>query len=279
MRGERPGRRGVRVGWLLGGVTTGAAATVAAVAFTVIPGPTLPSADPTTTGARTLSGQELLWAAAALAESQPASSGTYWHVTRLSDADVERYPWNQSAEWWIASNGDMYVLEGSGVVRYPEALYVARQPMTLAEVEQLPTDEAALLAWITDPVSSLEETPDPGLYIALELSHLLWAVPAPPAVRAAAFRALAGLGNVTNLGEQDGHWVVRISLAWVPPADRFPGGVLPVGIGEWTMIIDPTTSRLVGYATYEGSAECIAEWTDDLPQIVREGPRQDGGVG
>jgi DNA-directed RNA polymerase specialized sigma24 family protein len=98
------------------------------------------------------------------------------------------------------------------------------------------------------------------------LSRLLWTVPAPPAVRADAFRALADLGNVTDLGERDGNRVLRIDFAELPAADKFEGGVLPDGVGHMTLVIDPETSQLVSMTNYQGTEDVlVAEWTNDMP--------------
>src|SRR5690606_19840941 len=139
-----------------------------------------------------------------------------------------------SGDWFTAHDGAGYAVVGAGVVRTTPAgsgFTVGGERLTLAELQQLPTDPAALTTWIIGSFDD-PDLPDVSGATAVALSDLLWRVPAPPAVRAAAFRALADLGNVSRLDDQDGNWVLRIEFTQLPSADKFPGGVLPEGIGE-----------------------------------------------
>lgn len=274
---RRPARRrGMRVGWLAGAAT---AAVATAVAFALIPG-TSPT-DPLPTDSSPSSdgdvGRELLLAAAVVAESQTETVGTYWHVTFVSHQDDGDYP----GDWYTAHDGAGYAWDGTGVVPTTPAgsgFPVGGDRLTLAELQQLPTDPSALTTWIIESFADLDRTDVSG-DAAVALSGLLWQVPAPPAVRAAAFRALADLGNVTRLDDQDGNWVLRIEFAELPAADKFPGGVLPEGIGKWTLVIDPTTSQLVSVTSYQGTEEILlAEWTDSMPPVVGSAP-QPGDAG
>jgi hypothetical protein len=264
-----PRRRGLRVGWLVGAAT--AAALAAVVAFAVIPG-TSPSGP---TGES--SGRDLLLAAAVVAESQTETVGTYWHVTVVSHLDDGVHP----GDWFTAHDGAGFAADGAGVVRTTPAgsgFQVGGEQLALAELQQLPTDPAALTSRITDSLDDLDR-PDLSAATAVALSELLWRVPAPPAVRAAAFRALADLGNVTRLDDQDGDWVLRIEFAELPAADKFPGGVLPEGVGEWRLVIDPATSQLASLTSYQGTDEVLlAEWTDDMPPIVESPAQPDEGA-
>lgn len=276
-----PRRRGVRVGWLAGAAT---AAVAAAVAFTLISGtpagispiPETVQSDPSPAFGD-YSGRELLLAAAVVAESQTQTVGTYWHVKVMSHQDDGAYP----GEWYAAHDGTGYAPQGEGVVWTTppgSGFPVGSDRLTLAELQQLPTDPAALTTWIVNSFADLNR-PDVSGDTAVALSNLLWQVPAPPAVRAAAFRALADLGNVSRLDDQDGNWVLRIEFTQLPAADKFPGGVLPEGIGEWTVVINPTTSQLVSVTSYQGTYEILAaEWTDSMPPII-ESPPQSGDAG
>lgn len=257
----QPRRRSLSLGWLLGGVT--AAAAVAAVAFSVLPDAVPLPGSSDDVG---VPGRDLLLAAAGVAESQPDGSGTYWHVKTVFHLDGAPF----TEEYWNTHDGGRYQPSGSGVTgpwAAGSGFPVAADNLTLAELQQLPTDSTALTAWITDSVAEWGR-PDVAGDAAHELTRMLWRVPTPPAVRAAAFRALADLSNVTRLEDQDGNWVLRIAFAVVPPADKF-GGTLPEGVDGLTVVIDPATSQLVSITNFQGTMEIlVAEWTDDLPPVV-----------
>jgi len=273
---RRAQRRGRRLGLWAGGATT-AAALAAAVVFSVLPGGTAPAPAP---GDSTLSaGQELLFAAATVARSQPETTGTYWHVKAQSPEGT----W----EYWTAHDGMQYGLDGTEVVFVSwDGIHAGSRALTAEELADLPTDAAALQAWILDsfdhptprqlpgqpapPVAADQPIPAdelPGV-TASALIHLLWEVPTPPAVRAAAFDALAALPDVTSLGAQDGGEALRISFP-PPPADKYPGGVLPEGADHMTVVIDPDTSQLMSVTNYQGTVDVLtAEWTDDMPPVA-----------
>ena len=104
--------------------------------------------------------------------------------------------------------------------------------------------------------------------IAYALSRLLWEVPAPPALRAAAFRALAAMPNVTNLGPANGGISLRISFP-PAPADKWPAGKQPAGTDHLVLVVDPDKATLASQTTYQGTTTVDgAEWTDTMPKIV-----------
>lgn len=90
------------------------------------------------------------------------------------------------------------------------------------------------------------------------LIFLVSALPAPPEVRAAAFRALATYPDVQNLGD-------------------VPGGQGLLLPGDHRLVIDPTTGRVNETSLYfhdrgvivmpaKGSDKITAEWTDTVPR-------------
>jgi hypothetical protein len=91
-------------------------------------------------------------------------------------------------------------------------------------------------------------------------------LPAPPAVRAAAFRALASFPGVVDLGPADGGRAIR-----VPGAVEFPGI-------EPRMVVDPDTGMVRNttfFSSGDGSenylvpgskATVLGEWTDIRPR-------------
>jgi hypothetical protein len=93
-------------------------------------------------------------------------------------------------------------------------------------------------------------------FVPETLISLLWQVPAPPAVRAAAFEALAAWPGVKSLGPVKGGVGLLIKLRRVPAAD-------------WPrLVVDPATALVRS----EGDAKAITvihtRWTNRLPKIV-----------
>jgi hypothetical protein len=145
---------------------------------------------------------------------------------------------------------------------------VGGQLLTLERLEGLPTDPDKLTTWMTNSYLRRNGPEQMPTLVPWGLSHLLWEVPAPPAVRSAALRALATMPNVTNLGAVDGGQALRFSFAPMA-ADKFPDGKLPPGSGELTVVINPDTATLVSFTTYQGTHRILgAGWTDDLPPII-----------
>ncbi|GAT70418.1 hypothetical protein PS9374_06100 [Planomonospora sphaerica] len=150
---------------------------------------------------------------------------------------------------------------------------MAGRAMTFEQIQGLPTDAAALKEWVSgavregraagasgaDPLDSFDGV------VADALSGLLWSKPSPPAVRAAAYRALAELPNVRYLGEATDERGRRgaafsFDLRAAPAVRR-------------TLIIDPGDSQVLS-ATVAGppgsggdQVELVLEagWTDDEP--------------
>ncbi|MGD0553898.1 MAG: hypothetical protein ABSA93_02845 [Streptosporangiaceae bacterium] len=121
-------------------------------------------------------------------------------------------------------------------------------PLTYDETQQLPTNPAPLKAWL----ARYERT---DISMADALIALQFEVPAPPRVRAAAYRVLASFPDVKNLGPVKGGQELLIS---------FPSG------GGWIkLVVDPATS-LVRNETDAKVATTIeaAGWTNQLPRVV-----------
>jgi len=271
-RAPAPRRRGGRLGWLVSGtVVTAAAAALAVV---------LSPAQPTPSGRQTaqsspsrdeLSGRQILLRAADVAQAQPESTGAYWHVAQEipvpdTPKPVQRY------NDWTTRDGVRYSMPDGrpGVSRIilETGFPVGGSLLTLERVAGLPTDPGELTTWMTNSYLRGNTPDEMAALVPYGLSHLLWQVPAPPAVRSAALRALAGMPNVTNLGAVDGGQALRVVFA-PPPADKFPEGKLPPGAGEMTLVINPDTATLISFTTYRGTTRILtAGWTDDIPEII-----------
>jgi hypothetical protein len=138
--------------------------------------------------------------------------------------------------------------------------------LTLDQPRALPAEPAALTAWIANAVEHSDARTSAGELTASaralatfeSLISLVSTLPASPAVRAAAFRAIAAYPGVESLG--------------AVPAGQ--GLLLP---GGERLVVDPSTGRVNGtsvHLTMDGAVAGVAasntatidaEWTDTLP--------------
>jgi hypothetical protein len=140
--------------------------------------------------------------------------------------------------------------------------------VTLDELRAMPTEPDALKSWITEavkngggrtsggPIADNPEMLETATFSSL--ISLVSTVPAPPELRAAAFRAIAAYPEVESLGD-------------------VPGGKGLLLSGDVRLVVDPATGLVNGtsflildgalYTVAEpDSAKVTAEWTDTLPQ-------------
>lgn len=258
IRGGRVSARRSR--WLIAG------AGLAAAAAAVVAIAAMPAAPVDGPPVRTVSGQEVLLAAATAAERSPEGSGTYWHV-KVTAA-------SSGYEYWIKPDGQSWMrgAKTGGKVTPVKALSatpfsLVAVDLTLEQLRALPTDPGALKAWIAEALERSDARTSAGELTASDreqagfqsLISLVSTLPATPEVRATALRAIAGYPGVENLG-------------------TVPGGQgLSLPTGE-RLVVDPATGRVNGtsvFVTMEGAvykvadpagARIDAEWTDSLPE-------------
>ncbi|MEV0073750.1 CU044_5270 family protein [Amycolatopsis sp. NPDC050768] len=253
--------RGLRAAWLAGGTGAIAAAAVAVAVFSAAPAP--PAAPPVVQ-----SGPQVLLAAATVAERSPDATGTYWHVTITETgpgAAVTDYWVKPDGHWWFRgakTGGKAMPMPGS------QPFSLVGVHLTYAQLRALPTDPAALKAWIAEAETHSAARTSGGPFTAAErdratfesLVSLVSTLPAPPAVRAAAFRAISEYPGVGTLG-------------------AVPGGqgltIPPDGL---RLVVDPATGRVNATSVYvtadgaqyliapPGTARVDAGWTDIPPQ-------------
>ncbi len=156
---------------------------------------------------------------------------------------------------------------------------VEGRELTFEQLQRLPDDPDALGKWVVDAVdddldpSASAEILDDN--VAGVLGNLLVDVPAPPGVRAAAFRALADMPNVRSIGsirDELGRSGIGILMD--------TAGIVVAGGGQYKagnltrkLIIDPDTSHVLASQTSVGetsvpfSGTLILEvgWTDEGP--------------
>ncbi|MEV6904680.1 hypothetical protein [Amycolatopsis sp. NPDC051372] len=157
--------RGLRTAWLAGGTGAIAAAAVAVAVFSAA-APAPPAAPPVVQ-----SGQQVLLAAATVAERSPDATGTYWHVTITetgAGAAVTDYWVKPDGHWWFRgakTGGKAMPMPGSR----PFSLVGVH--LTYAQLRALPTDPAALKAWIADARDAQRARTSGGPFTAADCRH------------------------------------------------------------------------------------------------------------
>ncbi|MEV4753727.1 CU044_5270 family protein [Micromonospora sp. NPDC049559] len=146
--------------------------------------------------------------------------------------------------------------------------------LDVAGVRALPTDPAGLRRWVDERLQRgmgiAPDSPDNAPVAFDVLTQLLVDVPAPAAVRAAAYRALAGIEGLRDCGE-------------VKDANGRPGRCVGLDAGvhspKTQMIIDPDAHTMLARERSSGkradgkpikwdnTVVLVAEWSDATPQI------------
>jgi len=132
--------------------------------------------------------------------------------------------------------------------------------VTFGQLQKLPANPAALKAWIVAfNRNFLRNGGGVGpahLGVFLSLTNLVAVLPAPPGVRAAAFRALATLPDVTSLGPVQGGQGLRLALG---------------GNKHATLVVNTATSQVRDILTVTGvggevsRVSVTAHWVNRLP--------------
>lgn len=278
--------------WWMAGVGLTATAAAAVVTAVMVIGSGIPATRPGAPARSTAghhpgtarqSAQQILLTAAASAQRAPAGSGTYWYVRiRAATGDGNKL---YLTETWTKRDGQTWIRdqETNKVIELPKPPTLGRgwpffldgRDMTVAQIQDLPADPAALTKWIVANAaahggksggpapSSARERQD----ILGSLTSLLSELPATPPVRAAAFRALAMLPGVTSLGRADGGQAIRFTV---------------LGGEQATLIVDPSTGQIRGtnfFVDNQGAeffqqvpnATIASRWTDTLPPTAPRG--------
>ncbi|HEX6360209.1 CU044_5270 family protein [Actinophytocola sp.] len=268
--------------WLAVGTGITVTAAAAAVAIAVLPGGQPAGTDNPTVSAdnaaptKTVTAQQVLLAAATAAAKAPEGSGEYWHVKvtivradgPVDPADTWDYWTGRDGRTWFGGlKTDGKAMPGIGEPRqYPFDMYGAG--LTLEQLRALPTEPEALKTWIIEAIRNgdgrssagpLRDTPELLAEAQFDsLFMLVSTLPAPPEVRAAAFRAIATFPDVQSLGEVPGGQGLLL-----PGGQRF---VVDTATGQVTGASRFVTPEGAIYSVDEtGSAEITTEWTDTLP--------------
>lgn len=242
------------------GLTAAAVAAVVGLSSTTAPAPVR------NRPAVPLSGQRILLAAASTAEARPAGSGVYWHLKTVQEVGgAKRIVMDE----WTRRDGQQWGGTGGRVVKSdgpPKGTFqVAFTKVTFAQLQKLPTTATGLNGWIAGSIKHSKTGQVPAgsgnTYVPGALLPLLYEFPAPPKVRAAAFRLLASLPGVSRSGK---------------------AGVYLPGSGI-KLVFDPATSlvRNVHITTNKVDKTLditvlAAEWTNRLPKVTPTRPMPPG---
>ncbi|NYD46508.1 hypothetical protein BJY14_002491 [Actinomadura luteofluorescens] len=264
------GRRRV----LLAAAGTAVTAAVAAVVIGTVGagGSGRPDEGPGASAPSAPSGRQVLLVAAASAAKVPAGGGAYWHVKTTSTAreggartSLESWTGRDGRIWWKGEKTGGKVV----VLTQPAPFRLGGPAVSLAQLQSLPSTPGELKAWIAAAVKRSDVRTATGRPDAAArersvfdgLLSLVSQLPAPPRVRAAAFRAIASYPGVKDLGAVKGGQGLSIS---------FGGG------GEAHLVVDPKTSRITdtdffvsadgARVAVPGGAAIVAEWTDQAPR-------------
>ncbi|MFG2003449.1 CU044_5270 family protein [Spirillospora sp. NPDC048911] len=242
----------------------GLAATAAAAAVVVTTlGTTSPTGTPNGPPSEQ-SGRQLLLVAATTAASQPAGSGTYWYVKTIEEnKKTSSKPWRGVLELWTRRDGAQWsgwkgtVLKSDGDDA-PSVFQVARTELTYDQLQRLPATADGLTAWINNSVGGGLPAGGERTFVPDTLIELLYRFPAPPKVRAAAYRALAALPNVKGAGAVKGGRGLLINAGTTD---------------EQKLVFDPKTSLVrsvntTGTTRYHRVTVLAAEWTNTLPKVT-----------
>ncbi|MDG4790978.1 CU044_5270 family protein [Micromonospora sp. WMMD1102] len=221
------------------------------------------------------SGQQILLAAATTAENSAEASGTYWYTKVVSIKDKSGA--SDQYEYWTGHDGQSWFRGQKSGGRVQKlsgqagAFSLGGASVSLAQLQQLPTEPKALQAAITEIVKNGDVRTSAGKLTAAQqenavfhgLISLVSQQPTPPKVRAAAYRAIASYPNVTSLGPVKG----GLRLVITEKGER-----------EAVLVIDPTSSQItetnffvpndggLWYASEGGSFQLTSQWTEKLPQ-------------
>jgi len=257
------------------GAALAAAAAAIAVAVTSTGAPAgrphSPRPGPTAQ-AMPLSAGQILLAAATTAAHARRGSGIYWHVTWLQRNNPASLP--QVTQTWSRPDGRSWQLGGKASSRLvslsqPRQFDLSGVDLTFRQLPRLPGSPQALQAWLAAairPGDVVTSAGRPGAaeqkqWVYQSLLALIGPMPAPPKVRAAAFRDIASDPDVTSIG-------------------RVPGGQelqFHAFSGLAAVVINPATAQVVrtNFLVLNGGAilwipapatlTLVSGWSDRLP--------------
>lgn len=119
-------------------------------------------------------------------------------------------------------------------------------PVSLTTLDTLPTDPAALKAWLLERLRGNQEPDDYALF--WNAKSLVLDLPVSPAVRSAAYRMMADLRSVTLLGTvADQRGRSGLAVAYTHDGD--------FGRSEYRLVIDPDTGQAFAVETRDSAGE------------------------
>ncbi|MBT2231310.1 hypothetical protein [Nonomuraea sp. NEAU-A123] len=149
-----------------------------------------------------------------------STAGKYWFGERTlgthprSAADQKAWhrdgspaKWSRTADGRKAGSMSTKTEKGSvELLKGTNEFFLAGQKLTYEEVQQLPADPSGLKAWLAK-AARVSRTPENAVdgHVTASLPLLLYSLPAPKEVRAAAYQALLTMPGVRSLGKVKDH--------------------------------------------------------------------------
>ncbi|MEV4892355.1 CU044_5270 family protein [Nonomuraea sp. NPDC055795] len=206
-----------------------------------------------------------------ISETWTDKEGQTWHGSvRLPVRPLDEAAWKENGSptsWGFPPPDKPTLVKGKG----PRTFYVADGKVSFAELEKLPTDPEQLTAWMNERLLTNVNRPADGERpanltrvedgtAAAMLVSLLYELPVSPEVRAAAYRALAGMPHVKIVeGVENAGTAIEFRLQEGQPT-------------QVRVIIDPETSMVKSYQItgMPGKGDRIetvlaSGWTDEKP--------------
>lgn len=249
----------------LGGLTALVAGGVAAVVLASGGGRVVPAEQNATS---------ILLAAAERAETTPPQSGRYWYIDldfRMRQ-DLDRPARNMGGETWRTVDGRTWVRSKNGprkLMRLKKSKFsLCDKEVTYQQILDLPTEPDALRAEVGRAMLHNDDGPVPveeqGQFLTSCMISLITGTPAPPRIRAAAFRSLAGMPQTRRLGvmkDGAGRPGTALLITNGDTRDRLIIDTASATVLESERVIDhPRHGRLVQTTTVRA-----ARWTDVPP--------------
>ncbi|MFR9775895.1 CU044_5270 family protein [Micromonospora sp. MS34] len=176
---------------------------------------------------------------------QADGSPTQWILpapTDIPDAEpviISGTPGPETVRWDSARPTPRGVKAGKA------AYDLAGGPISLAELAAVPTEPAALKAWLVKRLKASEVQEATNYSLLWSANTLLFDLPVSPQVRAAAYRMLADVPGVTSLGEvTDQRGRVGMAVGFARKGDG----------GHWSqlrLIIDPRTGQALASESWD----------------------------
>ncbi|NUW32965.1 hypothetical protein HTZ77_16200 [Nonomuraea sp. SMC257] len=180
--------------------------------------------------------------------------------------------WTRTADGQVVSLSTRPDKGHVGPVPGERTFLLSEQRLTYDEIQRLPADPDALKSWLTQ-VARVEQAKETIVdsFVTGALTGLLYELPAPKEVRAAAYRALQTMPGVRVKGTaKDGVGRTGTALSIPPQKGTTVRSDLIVDTGAMLLLSEDMQDTIDGMASLEhtGTRTVLqAGWTDTAPAV------------